>query len=138
MILYIFGKIMKWWTKWKKLAFLDWNTFCYVKKNEKKSHLKKTVFFYVYYKSLETSAIWIKDKGWRTSKRQVLHVSRGVKVLIFLCPRRVECSLIPNTNLCFTKFVYILRLYPLLSKMHYVHVWPFVLTVLKDSYSFLS
>lgn len=33
----------------KKLVFLDWNIFCYVKKSEKKFYFKKNVFFYVYY-----------------------------------------------------------------------------------------
>lgn len=38
----------------KKISIFRMKYILLCKKNEKKSHLKKTLFFYVYYQSLET------------------------------------------------------------------------------------
>lgn len=58
MILYIFEKIMKWWTKWKKLAFLEWNTFCYVKKWKEIPFKKNGIFLCILSKSRN---FWVKE-----------------------------------------------------------------------------
>lgn len=59
MILYIFGKIMKWWIKWKKLVFLDWNIFCYVKKKWKEILFKKNGIFLCIL--LKFRNFWVKE-----------------------------------------------------------------------------
>lgn len=58
MILYIFEKIMKWWIKWKKLVFLEWNIFCYVNKMKKILFLKNGIFWCIL---LKFRNFWVKE-----------------------------------------------------------------------------